>query len=359
MENQSQPLPPQGQSPQIPQPPGLAGSAPPINNSPLQPPANPPSRPVNLPLSNVPLNSDTQNTVVVGSQNVNFEDSGSRHLNLWLIFAGAVFLILIIGAALYLWFLPTQWANSYLNSIKPLYQQQASQMTAVFQSTGQSVFTGINTSLANDNQQLSNINSMLDKAISSTAALKTKNHLTVLPGTTWLHAVSSANSQYQAMQQYLSDSQAFLTDYKTLAIYTEQIIQVGQVQLPPLLNDFYSFITIAGANNETAFIAAEQQTSTDLQNFTNQVKSLKPSTDMQQYNKELLDDLSSMNSSLQSLQSAMQGNMSVNVSDSLAVFQSAVDDFVNLLDSNPTANIQTNSKIHDQITILEGEHPLQ
>jgi uncharacterized protein YukE len=199
----------------------------------------------------------------------------------------------------------------------------------------------------------------LDKTINSTDALKAKNHLTVLPGTTWLHAVSSANSQYQAMQQYLSDSQAFLTDYKTQAIYTEQIIQVGQVQLPPLLSDFDSIITSAAANNEAEFITAEQQTSTDLQNFTNQVKSLKPSTDMKQFNNELLNDLSSMNSSIQSLQSALQGNMSVNITDSLAVLQSAVDDFVSLLNSNPTANIQTSSMIHDQIIILEGEHPLQ
>jgi hypothetical protein len=305
------------------------------------------------------LNSDPQNPVVVGGQDVNYDiDSDSHHLNLWLIFAGAVSLILIIGAALYLWFLPTQWANSYLKSIKPLYKQQASQMAVVFQSTGQPVFTGINT-LASDNQELSNINSTLDKTINSTDALKAKNHLTVLPGTTWLHAVSSANSQYQAMQQYLSDSQAFLTDYKTQAIYTEQIIQVGQVQLPPLLSDFDSIITSAAANNEAEFITAEQQTSTDLQNFTNQVKSLKPSTDMKQFNNELLNDLSSMNSSIQSLQSALQGNMSVNITDSLAVLQSAVDDFVSLLNSNPTANIQTSSMIHDQIIILEGEHPLQ
>jgi hypothetical protein len=66
-----------------------------------------------------------------------------------------------------------------------------------------------------------------------------------------------------------------------------------------------------------------------------------------------------MNSSIQSLQSALQGNMSVNITDSLAVLQSAVDDFVSLLNSNPTANIQTSSMIHDQIIILEGEHPLQ
>ena len=125
MDNQPQPTLSQGQNPQIPQPAGSTSTTPPVNNYPPQPSTNPLSNPVSLPLSNAPLNSDPQNPVVVGGQDVNYDiDSDSHHLNLWLIFAGAVSLILIIGAALYLWFLPTQWANSYLKSIKPLYKQQ-------------------------------------------------------------------------------------------------------------------------------------------------------------------------------------------------------------------------------------------
>lgn len=230
-------------------------------------------------------------------------------------------------------------------------------MQTVYQSLGRPVFTGVNETTATDAQDYSYISSALTTATNNTNTLKAKDHVTILMGTTWLHSVTSASNEYQAMQQYISDSETFLSDYKTLLIYTEQINQVGEIQMPPLLNDFNQIF--ANDNNPTAFLADLQQTTTDLQNFTNQVKSLKPSVDLVQFNDDLLTDLSGMNNSLQGLTLAFQGNISQNISDLQAELQTATDDFATLANSNPFTDLQTSSTIHNQITTLEGEHPLQ
>jgi hypothetical protein len=337
MNNQSQPLTPQGQA--LPQP---------------QTPITPPSLP-SQPISNVSLSSNLQNTQVIFGQNTNYKIPKANRFKMWLIISGIVLFILLIGAALYLWILPTRWANIYINNTKPLYLKQSSQMTTAFKSLGRPVFNEYTTA-ATDKQDFAYISSVLTTATNSTNALKAKDHLTVLLGTTWLHKVSSTNTEHQAMQQYVSDSQIFLSDYKELLIYTEQIEQIGQVQLPPLANDFDA---IEATTNNPALLTALQQTTTDLQNFSDQVKGLKPSPDLTQFNEDLLSDLSGMNSSLQGLVSALQGNISANISDLFAELETSFSNFVDLLNTNPTANIQTNSIINGQITSLEAEHPLQ
>jgi hypothetical protein len=337
MDNQSQPLTPQGQGLPQPQPPII------------------PSSPPTQPLSNIPLNSNPQNTQVIFGQNDNYKTPKENRFKLWFIISGIVFFILLIGAATYLWILPTRWANIYINNTKPLYLKQSSQMTTAFESLGRPVFNEY-TTVATDKQDFAYISNALTIATNSTNTLKAKNHLTVLLGTTWLHKVSTTNTEYQAMQQYVSDSQIFLSDYKELLIYAEQIEQVGQVQLPPLANDFDA---IEATTNNSALLAALQQTTTDLQNFSDQVKGLKPSPDLTQFNEDLLSDLSGMNSSLQGLVSALQGNISANISDLFAELETSFSNFIDLLNTNPTANIQTNSIINGQITSLEAEHPFK
>lgn len=356
MDNQKQSLATQGQDPQNPQPNVSMTSPAPTSfvGSPQQ--TFTPGGSANQPRVGLP-GSSTQGPVVMYGINDSYKVSGSRHLRWGVIAAGISFLTLLVGISLYIWILPTMWANAYLRNTGPLYHQQVAQIVSVYQSIGRPVFTSNNSSPTADSQDLAYIGAIIQSAITNTNALKAKDHLIVLPGTTWLHSVSQANTEYQAMQQYVSDSQTFLQDYKSLVVYAQQIEQIGQVQLPPLLNDFYS--VGASTGSKAALIAALQKTTNDLQSFTDQVKGLKPSDDLKQFNEDLLTDLSSMNNGLQGLLSALQSGVGSNVANSLATFQSAINSFSTLLSSNATANLQTTSTIHSQITTLQGERPLQ
>ncbi len=328
------------------------------NTPPVAPPQSTPVVSTSVPSATAvaPPASEPQKSVIVFGHSQGDKIARSNGPNLWFVVVGLLLLVPIAGAFLYLWFLPTSWANSYLKNVQSPYQKQAAQLTTVYQSLGRPVFVG-NGNSTSDQQDFSYISSVLQTATTNTDALMVKDRLTVLPFTTWSHTVSSANTEYQAMQQYVSDSQAFLSDYKTLLIYTEQIFHVGQNQLPPLENDLNKIN--ANVNNQPAFLAALQGTTSDLQNFTNQVKSLQPSADMEQFNSNLLTDLGGMNNSLQTLVSYLQGNTNTELPSAVAEFQTSITDFNTLLNSNPTATIQTNSMIHDQIMTLEGQHPLQ
>jgi hypothetical protein len=344
MDDQTLPITPQSQGPQNP-PANLS-----INPTPV------PSSPLGQPTVGMP-NIDTQGPVVMGGYNNSQKVPESYHLNLWVIIGGILILMLVISAVLYLWILPSLWTNSYLKNIRPLYQKQVSQMTVVYQSIGRPVFTSDNTTVASDNQDFQYITGVLQTAINNTNALEAKDHLTILPGTTWEHTVSKVNSECWAMQQYVPDSQIFLKDYKTLVIYAEQIDQIGQVQMPTLINNIG--IINQGTTSESVFITDLQNTITNLQSFIDQIKGLKPPADLQGYNQGLLIDLSGMNNSLQTEESDLQNNNYTGFESQQAIYASSLNDFVKLLDSHPAANLQSNSIIHSQITNLKGENPLQ
>lgn len=264
---------------------------------------------------------------------------------------------LLLTCAVYFLVLPAVWSSSYVSRIKPAYQKQSSQLTAVFQSLGRPVFTGSNASATSNSQDFQYISGVIQTALTNTASLKASNQLTVLPLTAWQHNVASANSHYQAMRQYVSDSQTFLSDYKTLVIYTEQIGQIAQVQLPSLAKNLD--LVNKGSNNLAAFTADLQAASSNLQSFINQLKGLKAPPDMQLFNQTLLTDLTDMNSALSAQQTDIQANDALDFRHQAAVYVSSYKDFVGLLESNPTANIQTSSALHDEITTLQGEHPLR
>lgn len=230
-------------------------------------------------------------------------------------------------------------------------------MAAVYQSIGRPVFTSDHSTEASDNQDISYINSALQTATNNTNALKAKDHLTMLPGATWSHSVSSANSEYTAMQQYVTDSQTFLSDYQTLTTYAQQSNRIAKSQLPALLDDFNAFQ--GSTSSKPAFVAILQKTTARLQSISTQVKALNPSQDVQQYNSDLLNDLSGMNDGLQNLSDALNGNTSVNSLSAAGEFQTSITNFSRLITTNPTAHIQTSSTIHNQITTLQSEHPLQ
>jgi hypothetical protein len=296
--------------------------------------------------------------VVVYGHNENQPKLSGTHRFRWgVIVGGSSGLLLLVAVIMYLYILPTVWSHSYTKAVKPAYEQQVSQMAAVYQSIDRPIFTSSNTTAANDTQDVQYISSIIQTAISNTNVLKTKDHLIVPPGTTWLQSVSLADAEYRAMQQYISDSQAFLEDYKTLLIYVEQIGQIGQTQLPSLADNLNTINK--GSSSESTFLADLQNASSNLQSFIDQLKGLKAPADLQEFNQDLRTDLNNMNSALSAQESDIQNNNDTDFQSQRAAYTTAYNNFVTLMSSNPTADIQTNSTIHNQITTLQEQHPIQ
>jgi hypothetical protein len=263
----------------------------------------------------------------------------------------------LLALALYLWILPTIWSSSYTKSVKPLYLQQANQITTVYRSIASPVFSGNNSSAASDAQDLQYIAGIIEIATNNTNALKSKNHLIVLPGSTWLHSVYNADIEYKTMQQYISNSLAFLQNYQSLIIYTQEIQQFAKIQIPKFINDTNAINE--SMNSKPTYATDLQRATTDLQSFINQVKGLRLPADLQSFNQTLLTDLNEIDSSLSAQESDIKNNNVANFNSQQAIYVSVDKNFTTLLNANPTADIQTNSTIHSQIITLQSEHPLQ
>jgi hypothetical protein len=158
------------------------------------------------------------------------------------------------------------------------------------------------------------------------------------------------------MQTYVSGSQQFLNDYQATLTYLSQISQILNAQLPKLNNDINAD---CGCIGSAALEAHIQTTSNDLQKFTNEVQALKPSTDLKEFQGNLISNLQSLNSSLQALNSAFQGNPAVNIDNTLGELTTSYQNLSDILSSSPTANLRVDSSLRLQITKLKSEHPLQ
>ena len=279
-----------------------------------------------------------------------------HHSNKRLLFVIAG-LFVLATAVIFFYVLPGTWSQAYMKRMQPAYQTQSAQLQTVYASLDRPIFTSNNSSAESDKQDAAYIKGVLQTAEDNTAVLEAKNRLIVLPGTVWVPSVSQANRQYQAMKQYVSDSQTYLRDYTVLLAYAQQFSAISRVQLPLVLKDFAAIG--AAAHNKAALLSAMQAANTTLQSFAGQVKSLKPSADMQRFNSSLLVDLIGMNRGLQGLQSAEQGIANADTAGSFGEFQTASKNFNDLLKINPAANLLKRSIILNQITTLEKERPLQ
>lgn len=322
---------------------------------PQTPAPNPPNIP-GQPVANMaPMAGIQQQTAVLGQIDTS-PPSASFTINTKLITGLIILFVLVIGVVSYGWLLPNYWASNFISSVKSPYQKQAAQMTIVYQTLGRSVFNGSGTG-ASDDQDMSDIKSALKSATNDTAALASADHLIVLPGTNWSHKVSKANNEHQAMQQYISDSKTLIANYSTLMTYIQQFGQIGQDKIQLVANDLVTMQNEAG--NTSAVRSIAQTTTTDLQDLDNQLKTLKPSADVQQFNGDLITAISGMQSSLQSVLAAVQGNSSVDVIGAIGQYKTSFNDLVTLTNTAPTIHIQTSSTLHDEITNLQAEHPIQ
>jgi hypothetical protein len=296
-------------------------------------------------------------TIMAGQDASSYKSPTPSRVKILLIAGGSVIVLLLVGVVLYLKVLPQQDASSYTKTIPPLYKQQTADMTSVYQTLDRQVFVSNDSSQATDTSDLSYITNAIQTANASTSALKAKNHLTVLPGTAGMSSLAKADIQYKAMQTYVTDSQNFLSVYKSYVNYVSALNTMSTTQLAPLVADLGTITASAGS--QSAILSAVQQTTTQLTCFSTQIKKLTPPTDLQQYNTSLLNDLTGMNSSLTDLSSSLQGNTSVNLDNALGGFQTAINNFYNLLNTNPTASLPTNSALHTDVVALQAENPLQ
>lgn len=334
--------------------------APPTPTPPSTPPPSPPPATVSPPAGSPPASGAVVYTDPTAPKPT--PTSNKRLIRILLysgIGVGAVCFILL----LVLWILPSIWANSYLSTIKPLYTQQTTAMQGMYRSMYLPVFTINGTGESTNQTQLSEAQQATQQALSATNALAAKDHLTVIPGSTWIHSVSRANGDYQAMQQYVSGSQQVISNYTTLITYIQGLIKIEQTKLPPLLNDFNQLNTNPANESHAALVSTLltilQTTTANLQSFTQAANALKPSADLQQFQSDLLNDLSSMQSSLQVLISALQGNVSSAILNALGEFNTSSSDFNTLLSSKPTTGLPTSSLLHSQIVVLQGENPVK
>jgi hypothetical protein len=299
----------------------------------------------------------TQQPPVIYSQNESERFTKPHSRKLLKLLSVATLIVLATGAVLYFWVFPSTWSNSYLKTIKPVYGKQADQMSAIY-----SMFEKINPSINNSTvstatlqQKYNYDSSAIGTAITLTNTIKSDDHLTVLPGTTWLHSISKANSQYRAMQKYTADSLTFLQDYKLLVNYAWQSDQILDQQIPILNNGLDSLNTSQTLSELTV---ALNNLTTDLQVSIDKISVLKPSPDLQTFNSNLLSALSGMESALSTQVSDIQNNSPSAFKAQAATYASYYTKLSNLLGSNPLENIHTSSTINSQLTTVKEESPL-
>jgi hypothetical protein len=263
--------------------------------------------------------------------------------------------LLVLIVLLYMFILPSMWSSSYSKKVQTAYNQQSSQMSDVYKSLNGPVFSGTTITAAGNNE-LQNIADSISTANTNTSSLKAKNHLIVLPGTTWQKSVSSANQTYQSMKKYISDSTAFLTDYNEFVTYIQQYEQISINQFPTLINQLS--IINKGAQAST-FIGDLQTASATIGDISNKFSKLKPSPDLVEFNQSVVNNLSDISNALASQIGDIQTNSQQAFNDQKAIYVSAYQTLATTLNSHPLANLQTNSIVHSQITALENEHPLK
>lgn len=281
--------------------------------------------------------------------------SESKYKIPWKILIPVLGGVLVIGLLLYFLILPIYWSDSYMNSSKTAYDTQSTDMTAVYVSFGRPVFSS-NTSLnKNDSTDLSYTQGVITKASAATTSLKAKNHLIALPMTTWLHPVASANKRYNAMQQYVGDSQTFLSDYQTLVTYVTQLEKLEQSQEPQLSTALQA---VGNSKSVSQFLTTSQAASTALTAYIKSLKSLHPSIDVQGVNTNLINSLSALNTALLGIINGVNTSDPEQLIESSAQLQSSLVSLSQTLNTNIASFLQTNSVIKQQINKLESEKPL-
>lgn len=328
------------------------GLGPTSNNNSVADNAQPTNPPAQVSVANQP---PAQDQFIIYGENEASTVKKPRNSKLWLrlVIAGTVLVVVLLVG--YLFIVPSIWASSYQKAIKIAYNQQSNQIGSVYKSITNPVFNST-VSKAQEDQELQSIKTLLATATTNTNTLSAKDHLKLLPGTDWQHSISSANSEYQSMQKYVSDSQTFLLDYTELINYVQGFEQLTETKLQTLANN----IGIINTGAQTSVFITDLQNAIPVVNgYSTSLSKLKPSPDLVQYNQSLINDLSSVSSALSTQASDLQEGNQAGFDQEKAIYITAYGNFAKDLFSQPLSNLNTNSILHTQMTILQAEHPLQ
>ncbi len=304
------------------------------------------------PVGNQQNVTDSQPLTPVKSYNSSVTSKSLGHKKLFI--GLAIFVVLVIAVVIYFWFLPVQAAKNYQSSIKGSYSNQAAKMTTVYSAFSRPVYNSNNSTTAGDTQDFDFTDQAIKDAQQSNDSLKTQNKLKLFPGANLLHAASTANSHYQAVQKYISDSQTLLTNFQTTSTYMRQFEAVSKNDGQAL----ESLKPIIVAKTLAQFQAASQVAVTQLNKWLSDLNSLQPPVDLKSFHIQLVSGIGLLKSALDNMSRSINAHDLAGVINSSKQLQTAGTSLDSLFATDINTLLQKNSTLHSQIVNLQSAKPL-
>ena len=246
--------------------------------------------------------------------------------------------------------------TKYHTAVKPAYDKQSTQMAVVYKSFGRPVFSSNDSTPDSDKQDLSFINTAIQDAQSETNNLTTQNKLMIVPGLSWMSSVSKTSKENTAVKQYINDSNAFLTNYQTLSTYVTQLEKIENTQLTAFTD---SVNQVSDATSLTELSTTTGNASKKLSTTIDSLRTLKPTSDVQKINTDLINDLDNMNTDLKNIAAGADAKNSAAISSAANKLVQDSTTLEAFAGTDVASILQGDSQIHQQITKLEAEKPLQ
>lgn len=266
-----------------------------------------------------------------------------------------VALVIIIFGLFYSLILPNQWDNSYLSKITPAYNQQSAKMLAVYEAFAMPVFTSSNTTYSSDMKNYAASNIAVTAAQTSTNILKKDNALQTTPGPLLLSQTKLTKEKYQAMKQYVSNSQAFLSNFSNLVSYLKNLEQIEKTQIPTIFSDLNSF---NNANSMQTVLQSSENTSTAISALITTLQDLQPPQDLVKFNNTLLADLNTLSSAFNQIIGGINSASNTQILAGATALEKAGVQMQTDSSFDWTGMLQKHSIIHQEIVTLESENPL-
>jgi hypothetical protein len=304
----------------------------------------------------LPLNGPTISSNVVSftttANSVQQRGVSTKHI---LPVAIALVLIALIGGILYFWTLPRHTDSHYKSTISDPYSAQAANMLTVYESFGQPVFTSNGTSTKTDTQNLHVSNVAIETALGSTATLKAVDHLSVLPGTAWFGQTKNTVQQYEAVKQYVQNSQNFLADYQSLTTYISDFEQIETKQVPGVTS---SLSAVSTSQTPQQLLASCQNASSSMSALVTSLNGLQPPVDLRSFNTTTIQDFSAVNTALENIVSGISNSNAQQIESAASQLGQAGATLEAYSTTDIAGMLQKGSTIHRQIVQLEMENPL-
>jgi hypothetical protein len=286
---------------------------------PAAPPVAATPSPVVQPFTPAPVEAYAASPVVGGSS-ANSRALGSMQGSphrFWMIAVTASLIAVLVVAVVYFLVLPLHFSSAYQSRIKPAYASQSASMNAVYQSFKDPVYSNGQSATASSSVFRSS-NQAVSTAIQQTNQLSKTADMTVLPLTTMLSAAHKARLSQISVEQYTSNSTAFLKDYQQLNTYLIGFNQADMANEPKLTA---TLSTLNKSTTPAQFESNLQLTETVLTTFVSALKELHPSPDLVPFNTSIINDLQDFNTSFEGIQAGVSNSSASEIDQSTAQLQ--------------------------------------